>query len=116
MTEQATASSAGSAANAEAALLVQGGPKDGGGPSSDELRHRLSEGSPLCGLPMQLDVTIPIPSFRVQNLLALEKGAVVESNWAHSEDVPVWCGGAQLVWAEFEVVERKLAVRVTRLG
>jgi flagellar motor switch protein FliN/FliY len=65
---------------------------------------------------MQLDVTVPIPGFRVQELLALEPGAILESRWPHAEDVPVRCGGAQLVWAEFEVVDQKLAVRVTRLG
>lgn len=65
---------------------------------------------------MQLDVTIPVPGFRVQNLLALDKGAILESRWPHAEDVPVWCGGAQLLWTEFEVVDQKLAVRVTRLG
>jgi flagellar motor switch/type III secretory pathway protein FliN len=74
----------------------------------------LSEGSPLAGLPMQLDVTVPIPQFRVQDLLALEKGAILESRWPHGDDVPVWCGGVQLVWTEFEVVDQKLAVRVTR--
>jgi len=76
----------------------------------------FSESSPLAGLPMQLDVTIPIPAFRVQDLLALQKGAVLGSRWPHAEDVPVWCGGVQLVWTEFEVVDQKLAVRVTRLG
>lgn len=76
----------------------------------------LPEASPLVGLPMQLDVMIPIPSFRVQDLLALEKGAVLESQWLQGDDVPVWCGRSQLVWSEFEVVDQKLAVRVTRLG
>jgi flagellar motor switch protein FliN/FliY len=65
---------------------------------------------------MQLDVTVPIPSFRVENLIALEKGAVLESHWHHADDVPLWCGGAQLAWAEFEVVDRKLAVRLTRIS
>lgn len=116
MTEPATSPSADPIANAEAALLVQDGPQNGNNSAADGLRHLLSEGSPLCGLPMQLDVTVPIPLFRVQNLLALEKGAVLESDWSHTEDVPVWCGGTQLVWAEFEVVDQKLAVRVTRLG
>jgi flagellar motor switch protein FliN/FliY len=74
------------------------------------------ETSALAGLPMQLDVTIPIPSFRVQDLLALEKGTILESGWPHTDDVPVWCGGSQLVWSEFEVIDEKLAVRVTRLG
>jgi Type III flagellar switch regulator (C-ring) FliN C-term len=84
------------------------------GPLSSAARP-FPEGSPLAGLPMQLDVTIPIPSFRVQDLLALEKDAVLDCRWPHAEDVPVWCGGVQLVWSEFEVVGQKLAVRVTRL-
>jgi len=59
---------------------------------------------------------VPIAAFRVGDLLALEKGTVLESQWAHDEDVPVWCGGAQLAWTEFEVVDQKLAVRVTRIS
>ncbi len=98
------------------ALLVQGDAPGGIKDLSHPATKPLAEGSPLAGLPMQLDVTIPIPSFRVQDLLALEKGAVLESRWPHAEDVPVWCGGVQLVWTEFEVVDQKLAVRVTRLG
>lgn len=75
----------------------------------------LNGKSQISAAPMQLDVTVPIPNFRVEDLLALEKGAVVETCWPQTDDVPVWCGGAQLVWAEFEVLGQKLAVRVTRL-
>jgi hypothetical protein len=67
-------------------------------------------------LPLQLDLRVPLPSFRVQHLLSLEKGQVVESAWPHAEDLPLWSGGVQLVWTEFEVVDQKLAVRVTRLA
>ncbi|HET6933577.1 MAG TPA: FliM/FliN family flagellar motor C-terminal domain-containing protein [Candidatus Angelobacter sp.] len=74
------------------------------------------EESPLAGLPMQLDVMIPVPSFRVQDLLSIEEGTVLETGWPYTDDVPVWCGGSQLVWSEFEVIDEKLAVRVTRLG
>jgi hypothetical protein len=88
---------------------------DGKDPSRPFVKH-FPEGSPLAGLPMQLDVTVPIPGFRVQDLLALTKEAILESRWPHTDDVPVWCGGVQLVWTEFEVVDQKLAVRVTRLG
>ncbi len=76
----------------------------------------LSLDSLMAGLPLQLDVTVPIAAFRVGDLLALEKGVVLESRWAHDEDVPLWCGGAQLAWSEFEVVDQKLAVRVTRIS
>lgn len=103
------------APRAGSALLVQSAaPGDADAATRPDLTL-ISEESPLAGLPMQLDVTIPIPRFRVQDLLALEKGAILESRWPHAEDVPVWCGGVQLVWTEFEVVDQKLAVRVTRL-
>lgn len=71
--------------------------------------------SQISGLPMQLDVTVPIPEFRVQNLLTLKKGTVIKTRWPHTDSIPIWCGGAQLVWADFEVRGAKLAVRVTRL-
>jgi len=75
------------------------------------------EGDPRLGrLPMQLDVMVRIHSFRVQDLLSLEKGTVVETEHEHSQDVPVRCGGAPLVWAEFEVLDQQLAVRITRLA
>jgi len=66
-------------------------------------------------LPLQLDLRVPLPSFRVQNLLSLEKGQVIETAWPHTEDLPLWSGGVHLVWTEFEVVDQKLAVRITRL-
>lgn len=66
-------------------------------------------------LRLQLDLCVPLPSFCVQNLLSLEKGQVIESAWPHTEDLPLWSGGVHLVWTEFEVVDQKLAVRVTRL-
>lgn len=67
-------------------------------------------------LPMQLDVMVRAASLRVKDLLALERGTVVEALHEHSQDVPVRCGGAVLAWGEFEMVEQKLAVRITRLG
>lgn len=97
------------------ALLVHGAPHSGADDASAAVRL-LSQDSPLASLPMHLNVTVPIPEFRVHSLLALQKGSVLESGWTHTEDVPVWCGGVQLVWAEFDVVDQKLAVRVTRIG
>jgi hypothetical protein len=76
---------------------------------------RVSLSTLAAKLPLQLDLLVPLPSFRVQNLLSLEKGQVIESAWPHTEDLPLWSGGVHLVWTEFEVVDQKLAVRVTRL-
>lgn len=114
-----SSSQGGPAPVSNAALLRQDAESQGDPSPKGEAAHSagpFSESSPLAVLPMQLDVTIPVPKFRVQDLLALEKGAVLDTRWLHTDDVPVWCGGAQLVWTEFEVVEQKIAVRVTRLA
>jgi flagellar motor switch/type III secretory pathway protein FliN len=69
----------------------------------------------IAGLPVQVDVRIPLPNFRVADLLSLAAGSVVASEWETSEDIPLRCGAVHLVWTEFEVVDNTLAVRVTRL-
>ena len=69
----------------------------------------------IASLPVQLDVRIPLPDFRVSDLLGLAPGRVVSSEWPSSDDVPLISGDVQLVWTEFEVVDQTLAVRVTRL-
>jgi len=71
---------------------------------------------PVARLPVQLDVAVPVREFRVRNLLALEPGNVIETDWAHGEDMPLAAGKVQLAWSEFEVVDTQLAVRVTRLA
>ena len=65
---------------------------------------------------MELDVAIPVREFRVRNLLALESVQVIETQWAHGEDMPLASGEVQLAWSEFEVVESELAVRNTLLA
>jgi flagellar motor switch protein FliN/FliY len=66
-------------------------------------------------LPVELDVSVPVRDFRVRNLLAIEAGRVIESQWVSGEDLPLTAGAVQLAWSEFEVVDTQLAVRVTRL-
>ncbi|HZY61067.1 MAG TPA: FliM/FliN family flagellar motor C-terminal domain-containing protein [Edaphobacter sp.] len=80
-----------------------------------EAEEQISLAKLAARLPLQLDLRVPLPSFRVQHLLSLEKGQVIESDWPHSEDLPLWSGDVHLVWTEFEVIDQKLAVRVTRL-
>ncbi len=70
----------------------------------------------LAQMDMRLDVMLRVPSFRVRDLLTLDRGTVVETDHDHTQDIPVRCGGALLAWAEFEVVNEGLAVRLTRLG
>jgi flagellar motor switch/type III secretory pathway protein FliN len=70
---------------------------------------------PVTRLPVELEVAVPVRNFRVRNLLALAPGALVESQWGHGNDIPLAADQVRLCWSEFEVVDTKLAVRVTRL-
>ncbi len=54
--------------------------------------------------------------FRVRDLLALKEGHVFESLSPATDDVPVKVGQAQLGWSEFEVLQQRMALRLTRLG
>ena len=67
-------------------------------------------------IPIEIDVAIPIPRFQVRNVLALAVGQVIGTGWVDGEDVPLAAHGAQLAWTEIEVIDQKLAVRITRLS
>jgi flagellar motor switch protein FliN/FliY len=71
---------------------------------------------PIGRLPVELEVAVPAREFRVRNLLALEDGQLIETQWAQGEDLPLAAGSVQLAWSEFEVVDAQLAVRITRLA
>ena len=81
-----------------------------------EPRAAIALGSPVSLLPVELDVAVPVREFRVRDLLALDRGQVIETQWGHGEDVPLASGEVQLAWSEFEVVDSQLGVRVTRLA
>lgn len=80
------------------------------------LNRAIELGGPIALLPVELDVSVPVREFRVRNLLALDCGQVIETQWSHGEDVPLAAGEVQLTWSEFEVVDTQLGVRVTRLA
>jgi flagellar motor switch/type III secretory pathway protein FliN len=82
-------------------------------PHPQEEKERF--GGVLGRLPVELDVVVPVKEFRVRNLLMLEPGNVIPSQWSYGDDVPLAAGAAQLAWTEFEVIDTHLAVRITRL-
>jgi flagellar motor switch protein FliM len=69
----------------------------------------------LRGLDLTLAVQVPLIQFKVQDLLRLASGQVFESAFSDTEDVPLRVGDIQLGWTEFEVVDQKIALRLTRL-
>ena len=59
---------------------------------------------------------IPIAGFKIRDLVQLQPGQIVESAWAHTEDIPLKAARVQVAWSEFEVVDQNLMVRLTRLA
>jgi flagellar motor switch protein FliN/FliY len=70
----------------------------------------------LSQLRMTTATSIALNGFKIRDLLRLEPGQVVESAWPETEDVPLYVGQVQVAWGEFEVVEQRLVVRLTRLA
>lgn len=60
-------------------------------------------------------VAVPIPAFRVRDVLALKPGCILSSAWRGDRDVPLLAGDVQFAWTEFEVMDESLSARITRL-
>jgi flagellar motor switch protein FliM len=72
---------------------------------------------PMIGrLPVAMNVAIPVRGVKVRDLLNLRHGKIIGTSWAVTDDIPLKAGALQLCWGEFEVVERKMALRLTRLA
>ena len=70
----------------------------------------------LSRIPMRLIAGIPLPNIRVKDLIGLKPGQVLSSKWLSTDDVPLKIGDVHLSWSEFEVVEQRMAIRLTRLA
>ena len=70
----------------------------------------------IARLPVMLAVTIPLRGLKVCSLLDLRCGQIVGGSWAVTADVPLKVGALQVCWGEFEVVEQRMALRLTRLA
>ena len=69
----------------------------------------------LSRLPITVAASIPLGQFSLRDLLGMAEGQVFESSISDTEDVPLAVGNVQLGWTEFEVVEQRIALRLTRL-
>ena len=70
----------------------------------------------LAQLRITMRVGVALDRFRVQDLLTLKVGQVFESVSPETDDVPLMAGQVQLGWSEFEVVDQRMGLRLTRLG
>ena len=63
----------------------------------------------------RMTIEIPVPGFRVRDLLKLSPEDVIDTRWLQASDIPLRINGMLLSWAEFDLVGNKLAVRLTEL-
>lgn len=88
---------------------------------SDTALERSSENERQSGdpwqeavwLPCELAVDLEVSRFTVRDLLELEEGSIIDTQWEVTRDLPVRVNGQLMAWAEFEVVSTALAVRLT---
>lgn len=67
-------------------------------------------------LPCLLTVEISVPDFTVADLVHLERGRIVATRWTVRQDVPLRVNDELIAWSEFEIVQNRLAVRLTELA
>jgi flagellar motor switch/type III secretory pathway protein FliN len=89
----------------------------GGSPPAAEAdgTRELEPVDVLPWLPCTLALDIPVMHFTVATLLTLKPGALVETAWHQSTDLPLRVNGLLMAWTEFEVVGERLAARITDL-
>jgi flagellar motor switch/type III secretory pathway protein FliN len=67
-------------------------------------------------VPCQLAAEIPVGGLSVRDLLLLQVGSLVNSKQLTRARVGVHANGSFIAWAEFEVANGRLGVRLTELG
>ncbi|MGO8789064.1 MAG: FliM/FliN family flagellar motor switch protein [Terriglobia bacterium] len=66
-------------------------------------------------LPGQLSVALEVPHFTVRDLLSLSINSLVDTRRREGAHVPVLVNGVMVAWAEFDVIDGRLAVRMTEM-
>ena len=106
-TEASTGKSAAATASPDPKMAAVGSEED----EAESARWR-----PVLGLPCDLTIDLPLPGFRVGDLLQLQSGSVIGTSWQLARDVPLRVNGTLIGWSEFEVVGDRLAARLTELA
>lgn len=81
-----------------------------------EAEENLDHWETFTALPTSVMVAVPIPNFRVRDVLTLQPGRILSSTWHGAGDVPLVAGEVQIAWVEFEVADEKLSARITRFS
>ena len=66
-------------------------------------------------LPCQLTVALEVPHFITRDLLSLSVNSLVSTRRREGAHVPVIVNSVMVGWAEFDVIDGRLAVRMTEM-
>lgn len=66
-------------------------------------------------LACDLTVDLPVPGFKLANLVGLQGQSVIATLSRLGRDIPLRVNGQLIAWCEFEVVGTRIAVRITEL-
>jgi flagellar motor switch protein FliN/FliY len=70
----------------------------------------------VADLPCHLEVELAVPGFTIRDLLSLEADSIVDTQRRQGAHVPVMVNHVMVAWAEFDVMEDHLAVRLTEIA
>ena len=66
-------------------------------------------------LPCHLCVALDVPHFTIRDLLELSVNSLVDTRRREGTHVPVLVNEVMVGWAEFDVIDGRLAVRMTEM-
>jgi flagellar motor switch protein FliN len=84
-------------------------------PSDDVSISEQQDWESVRSLPCAATLDIPVPNFTVAELLVLQIGSVVETNWAAGAEIPLKVNRSTIAWGELELLGDRLGVRLTEL-
>lgn len=67
-------------------------------------------------LPCHISIEIPVPGLTVAMLLRMAPGDVIPTQCMQGSDVPMHVNRKIIGWTEFEVIEDRLAARLTQIA
>ncbi len=67
-------------------------------------------------LPCRLSLEVPVSDFTLGDLLRLRKDSIVTTALGSAQDIPLRVNGRVIAWIQFEMIEERLAARITELA
>jgi len=67
-------------------------------------------------LPCSVSVQIPLQRFTIADLSSLANGSVVTTACPRNSHVQLYVNGQMVAWTELEVIDDRLAVRITEIA